>query len=160
MTRSKVQAVQRGAVAGPVMAVGALAMGLATGLRATGLLAAFDRRVREGLAAVEAGLPAREVPWGWAAAVTALWVLGMLTVMLESPGTWRRVVLWLSAGVLTVGAVPALLLAGWWLEPGLPLVAVTWAGACALVYARRHVMPCERRSLSAPAAAIDAERRI
>jgi len=121
----------------------AMAMGLAWVLQASRMLAGFDGGVRKWFVGLEAGMEMREVPTGVVAGVMAAWVFGIVWVILESPGTWRRMVLWVTALVLTVAMVPVLVLGGWWLLPGMPVVAVIWSGVCAMVYAGRHRMPCE-----------------
>lgn len=130
----------RGHVPLPAAAIGSLAMLLAGGLAAFGQLQRVDAwlslRFLPGNAAND--LPAWLVWLG-----TAVVAYGLAVAMLGSPGTWRRLVLWISALVLILAWVPVLGLASY--RPCITpwLVAGVWSGLCSLAYVRNHRMPCE-----------------
>jgi hypothetical protein len=77
----------------------------------------------------------------WLAAV--IFAFGLAFVILGTPGTWRRVVLWVTSLVLIAGWAPVLGLAAHAPEIGGPFIAALWSGACALVYAGNHRMPSD-----------------
>ncbi len=133
----------RGHVFMPAAAIGSLAMVLAAGLAAFGLLDRIDRAVAATVSV--SGTSLRPIPpaiiWLGAAVVSYLLALAML----GSPGTWRRVVLWSTTVMLMAAWAPVLVLAA--RQPAIAawLVAATWSGACSFVYARNHRMPGEQR---------------
>lgn len=125
--------------------IGSLAVLLAAGLTWLGLIARADAllaaQLREALQAT--GFPKSLPDWGlWLA--TAVVAYGLALAMLAVPGTWRRVVLWVSLLLLIAGWAPVLALASHAPNISAPFVATLWAGACALVYARSRQLPCER----------------
>jgi len=61
-------------------------------------------------------------------------------------GTWRRLVLWITALVLVAAWAPVLSLAARAPDIGAPFTAVLWSGVCALVYAGNHRMACDEAS--------------
>lgn len=127
--------------------IGGLAVLLAGGLQWLGVLARADGVVaavlREGMGQSGSGGGAKTLPeWIWWAG-TVVVAFGLSVAMLSVPGTWRRLVLWLTTLVLVAGWAPVLALAS--REPRVsgPLVAVIWVGMCAWFYARTHILPCE-----------------
>ncbi len=125
--------------------IGSLAVLLAAGLHWLGLIARADALLAAGLCdALQAtGFPKSLPAWShWLA--TAVVAYGLTLTMLAVPGTWRRVVLWVSLLLLVAGWAPVLALASHAPTIAAPFVAALWAGACALVYAGSRQLPCER----------------
>ncbi len=127
--------------------IGSLALVLAAGLDALGLTDRADSAIaslvgqalqQDGPTAFPKVLPA----WGqWLG--TALIAYGLALAMLGVPGTWRRLVLWITTLVLVASWAPVLGLAAHAPAIAGPLIAAVWSGACALVYVHSHRMPCE-----------------
>lgn len=130
-----------GTVGTTSLLIGSMSLGLAVGL---GVLGFWDH-VNELLTSwmSQLGNEARKVPTQWVLAIAAIMAYVPPFAMLLSPGLWRRLVLWISAMILTISWIPVLALAAWQLPPCLPLVAGFWSGLCALIYASRYVLPCE-----------------
>ena len=126
----------------PGLAIGSLALVLAAGFGSVGIM----DRANDGIAGIiqVGGGVAKSLPlWAvWAAAAVGAFSLSFL--ILSVPGTWRRVVLWISALVLVAGWGPVLVLAGRFPVVAVPLLATFWAGLCALVYASRHRMAADK----------------
>jgi hypothetical protein len=125
--------------------IGSLAVLLAGGLTWLGLIARADAliaaQLRESLQAT--GFPKSLPDWSlWLG--TAVVAYGLALAMLTVPGTWRRVVLWVSLLLLIAGWAPVLALASHAPNISAPFIATLWAGGCALVYARSRQLPCER----------------
>ncbi len=124
--------------------VALMALALASVLRELGVLDAIDGRVRSWFAGI-AGENGFE-PWPPAAVGLVLGVVlfGLIWTMIETPGLWRRIVLWISCGAVIMGAVPVAALAGGWIMPAPVAVAWLWSGGWALAIARRHP-PSQRK---------------
>jgi len=139
--RRKAQTQSREVAAAALVALMALA--LASVLREIGMLDNFDAWVKgwfSGLAG-DGGL----VSWPPAAVGLALGLVlfGLVWTMLETPGLWRRIVLWISCGAVVLGSVPVAALTGGWIMPGPLLVAWLWSGGWGLAIAHLHP-PSER----------------
>jgi hypothetical protein len=117
------------------LVVAVLALGLAFGMEALGVLAGLDRALSSLLEPLAGDGELSRVPPGVSWPLLGMVCLGMAFAMVESPGTWRRLVLWISSGVVIAATVPLAALAARWLAPGAPLVAWLWSGVCSLVYA-------------------------
>lgn len=74
----------------------------------------------------------------WTAAI--LLGIGIAIAILATPGTWRRLVLWISAVILTAAWAPVLSLAAHAPDIAVPWIATVWSGVCALVYTSNHRM--------------------
>jgi hypothetical protein len=127
----------------PSAAIGALSIVLAAGLELLGILPRMNQALaqlvsRDGAESFPLQLPG----WGIWLAVSLL-AFFTAAAMLGTPGSWRRVLLWLSAVVLVAAWAPVLSLAARFPELAAPLVATVWSGICALVYASRHRMPSD-----------------
>jgi hypothetical protein len=125
----------------PALAIGSLALLLAAGLSLLGILgplnAALGERVMPG-----ADFPKSLPVWLlWLA--TLGFAFGLSFALLNISGTWRRLVLWVTALVLIAGWAPVLGLAAHAPEIGAPWIAALWSGVCALVYAGNHRMACD-----------------
>jgi hypothetical protein len=140
----------RGSVPLPAAAIGSLAMVLAAGLAGFGLLARIDGLIASATgvgADVSSSLP------GWLVWLSAVVVsYGLSFAMLGTPGAGRRLLLWVTALVLTAAWAPVLALAAY--QPAIApwLVAAGWSGICSLAYARNHLMPGEEGPRGARAA--------
>jgi hypothetical protein len=134
--------------------IGSLAMVLAAGLNALGLIARTDALIAAGLrtASQAPGLTdfSKTLPdWGlWGG--TAVVAYGLTFAMLSVPGSWRRMVLWVSLLLLVAGWAPVLVLASHAPNISAPFVAGLWSGLCSWIYARSRQLPCERALAAAP----------
>jgi hypothetical protein len=133
----------RGTVALPALAIGGMSLALAAGFHFLGLLGRIERALltipgQLGLSGEPQVFPA-SIAWSVAAALA--FVLPWL--LLQSPASWRRAVLWLTVLALIFGWIPVMGLAAQWCPLAPSLVAVGWSGLCALIYGARHRMPCE-----------------
>jgi len=119
--------------------IGSLSIILVVGL---GLLGILDRLNRM-LIQIMPQSPSRELPpWsGWLAAMIVAFALAFS--ILGVSGTWRRVVLWITTLVVVAAWTPVLSLAAYVPQTAAPLIAALWSGACAMVYAGNHLMPCD-----------------
>jgi hypothetical protein len=133
----------RGTVALPALAIGGMSLALAGGFHFLGLLG----RIERGLLAIPGQLGLSGEPqvfpagFAWSVAATLGFLLPWL--LLQSPASWRRVVLWLTVLALVLGWIPVMGLAAKWCPLAPSLVTVAWSGLCALIYGARHRMPCE-----------------
>jgi len=128
----------------PAAAIGSLSIVLAAGLQSLGILGRVNAAIAQALSGgrdLPKSLPAWSV---WLAA--AFFAFGISFAILSVPGTWRRVVLWVTALVLVGGWAPVLVLTAREPEIGAVMVAAGWSGVCALVYASRHRMACDEFS--------------
>lgn len=134
--------------------IGSLAMLLAAGLSWLGVIARVDGLLISGL---RSGLQTtdftKSLPdWGlWVG--TAAVAYGLAFTMLAVPGTWRRLVLWLSLLLLVAGWAPVLALASHAPTLATPFIAAVWSGGCALVYGRSRQMACDPLAVAEPPAA-------
>ena len=133
----------RGTVALPALAIGGMSLALAAGFHFLGLLGRIERALltipgQLGLSGEPQVFPA-SIAWSVAAALA--FVLPWL--LLRSPASWRRAVLWLTVLALILGWIQVMGLAAKWCPLAPSLVAVGWSGLCALIYGSRHRMPCE-----------------
>ncbi len=124
----------------PAAAIGSLSILLAAGLSMLGVLRRVNLMVSHLVAqGREASFPKVLPEWAvWLAALG--FAFGLSFAILSVPGTWRRLVLWLTAMVLVAGWAPVLGLAARAPDIGAPFIAVLWSGVCALVYATKHRM--------------------
>jgi hypothetical protein len=130
----------RGHVILPVLATGSLGMIVAFGLDALRMLDGINHRFADWIRAAGVDGLVNRLP-GWMVwSATAVIAYGLALVILEVPGLWRRVVLWITTLVMVLAWAPVLGLAAHEPAIGGPLVASIWSGVCALVYAHRHRM--------------------
>jgi hypothetical protein len=128
--------------------IGSLALVLAAGLAALGLTGQADAAIAGFLsqALQQDGAFPKALP-AWALWLgTALFAYGLALAMLGVSGTWRRLVLWLSTLGLVAAWAPVLALAAHAPAIAAPWIASAWSGACVLVYARSHRVPCEENA--------------
>lgn len=127
----------------PAAAIGSLSIVLVVGLALLKILSRVNLLISGLVSQGEAGSFPKSLPgWSvWSAAVVLAFALAF--AILSVPGTWRRVVLWVTAVVLVAGWAPVLGLAAHAPAIGAPFIAVLWSGVCALVYAGNHRMPVD-----------------
>jgi hypothetical protein len=120
------------------LAIAGMAVVLAVVLTEIGVLDGLDGKVRRwfSLAAGDRGLALLPQWPVWAA--LALGLFGLTWSMIESPGWWRRMVLWISAGAVVAGGTPVAALAGGWLPPAALVIGWLWSGIWAIVYGIRY----------------------
>jgi hypothetical protein len=84
------------------------------------------------------------LPWLWAGAAAG--ALFVSSVLLHTPGWWRRWVFWLAGLAVTLAWAPVLAFSS--LRPALaiPCLAVLAAGAVSFFYIARHHMPADPSS--------------
>ncbi len=127
----------------PAAAIGLLSALLVGGLGALGILEQVNRMISNTVSQGKWMVFPNALPaWVlWLAAV--LFAFGLAFSILNVPGTWRRVMLWITAVLVVAGWAPVLGLAAYAPEIAAPLIATLWSGLCALVYAGNHRMPCD-----------------
>ena len=133
-----------------VAAIGAMSLVLVLGLELAGALDRMNHFAAGlistgGLAAFPLRLPGW-LPW----LATVLAAFGMAAAVLQTTGTARRIMLWLTTAVLVAAWAPVLALAAHHPSVAGPWVATIWSGACALFYASRHRMPCDESQSENP----------
>lgn len=123
--------------------VGSLALAVGLVVRLSGALSGAEagllRAYREAGFGLEAGTTQ---PW-WAVLVLMALVYGIAFLLLEVPGTERRVLLAVTILVLAAAASPVLALWGTFWSPIVAVVCGAWSAFCATLWARHHAMPCE-----------------
>lgn len=141
---------QPGHIVVPALTIGGLSITLAVGLAA---LKAIDRANFWIAALVSRG--GRE-PFPKHLSQAVIWLaaivlaIGIATAILSTPGTWRRLVIWISAVVLTGAWAPVLSLAAHSPDIAAPWIATVWSGVCALVYASNHRMAADQVRIPKP----------
>ena len=130
----------------PASAIGSLSVLLVAGLSLLGMLGRLNFTVAQLVTQVKFPSFPRALPdWSvWLVTVLAAFALSF--AILSVPGTWRRLVIWITALVLVAGWAPALSLAAHAPAVAGPFVAVLWSGVCAVVYASKHRMPVDEIS--------------
>lgn len=135
-----------GHVLAPALAIGGLSTLLGVGLSLLGALDRANFAIAGFVSQDQAAAYPKVLPqWSlWFATVLIAFALSFS--ILSVAGAWRRWVPWISAVVLTAGWAPVLSLAAQAPEIAAPLVAALWSGACSIVYAGKHLMPCDEIS--------------
>ena len=77
------------------------------------------------------------------ATVAAVFCYGVAFSVLGSAGLWRKIVLGVTAIVLTLAMVPAFAVWNIYCSPVLQLVGVFWSWFCVVIYTQHHQMPCD-----------------
>jgi hypothetical protein len=125
------------------LAIALMGIGLAAGLDFLGMVGYLDNRIMTGLVKPGFSVPEQSlnpyVIWGG----TAFLVSGLVAVMLNVSGNWRRLLIWALSLIVTFFWVPVLLLAAYQPEIGAALVGLLWSGCCAMVYSKNHEMPAD-----------------
>lgn len=128
----------------PALAIGGLSVVLVAGLEAFGILTRVNLLLGRLLSRDGSGNFPKALPqWAiWLAA--AAFAIGLAFAILHVPGTWRRVMLWITTVVVIAAWGPVLVLAAHAPDIAGPWIAAIWSGVCALVYAGNHRMACDR----------------
>lgn len=74
---------------------------------------------------------------------SAVFCYGIAYAVLDSAGLWRRIVLGITAVVLTLAMVPAFAVWDIYFSPFVQLVGVFWSWFCVVLYTQHHQMPCD-----------------
>lgn len=75
--------------------------------------------------------------------IAAVFCYGLAFAVLDSVGMWRKVVLGVTAMVLTLAMVPAFAVWNVYFSPVLQITGVFWSWFCVVLYAQHHRMPCD-----------------
>jgi hypothetical protein len=126
----------------PVVLTGSMGLALAAGLQVLGLLENLDLHLAGFVSDdVESLSPAISDPVLWTATAAVAYALAL--VVLEIPGTWRRVVVWISTMLVIAAWLPVAAIGNAHVPVAAPLVAAAWAGLCTIIYAARHHMEAD-----------------
>ncbi len=73
----------------------------------------------------------------------AVFCYGISFAVLDSPSLWRKLILGITAIVLTLAMVPACAVWNVYFSPFVQLVGVFWSWFCVVLYTQHHRMPCD-----------------
>lgn len=76
-------------------------------------------------------------------ACAAAFCYGVAFAVLDSAALWRRIVLGVTAAVLTLAMVPAFAVWNVYFSPVVQLIGVFWSWFCVTIYTQHHQMPCD-----------------
>ena len=140
-----------------ILLSGTMALGLAAGFDYLKLVARLNLVLAEAFS--PGGLAAPSLTLGkWALWFgTAVLAFALPAAILNVPGTWRRVIIWIGTLALTLTWGPVLVLAARIPEIGVAVIAVLWSGFCAMYFASNHRLPVDAESLK-PATPQDGPR--
>ena len=130
-----------------VFATGVMALALAVGLKFLKLAVKLDGFFETVFLPKGMGSASRPLDPAVLWMVAAALAFALPAVMLNVPGTWRRMVVWCGTFALTLSWGPVLLLASYRPELAVVVVAVLWSGFCAMIYATNHVLPVDKPTL-------------
>ena len=117
---------------------------LALAMQMTGLFKQGDTQLREKLlGAVFDGAAPEILTMPVLMIFAAVFSFGLAFAVLDSPGTWRRLILGITAVIVVLAMVPTFAVWQIYFSPFLPLIALFWSWFCSLMYANHHVMPCD-----------------
>ena len=134
-----------GHVAVPLFLFGVLSIALGVVAEMVGVFRVPNQMLREAwqsgglVVQVEMGLPGIV---GFL--ITMLASFGLVGGILNTPGTGRRVVLGVTALFLSLSLILAFAVWGIFWKPFGLILAVGWAAFSSVIYASRHLMPCEQ----------------
>lgn len=127
----------------PTAAICGMSLALVAGLELSGVLVQVNAGIARIVSRGGAETFPKQVP-GWCIWLAAgLFSVALAAAILGSPGSVRRVILWLSAVILVSAWAPVLSLAAHAPDIAGPWTATFWSGVCALVYTSRHRMPSD-----------------
>lgn len=130
-----------GHVNGAALAIGSLSVLLVAGMALASIVDRLDGAIVQ-MTAGAAGFSKSLPVWGvWLFTIFVSYAVPL--AILGAPGTWRRIMLWLTALVLVTGWAPVLVLAARAPDIAAPWIATLWSGICALIYAANHRMPAD-----------------
>lgn len=128
----------------PCLLYGSVGVCLAMAIHAIGLFKASDERL---LGLLLGPLFHGEVPQTLPMPVQLLGLIvfcyGLAFAVLDSPASWRRVLIGFTVLVLVLAMVPSLAVWNIYFSPFLLLVGVFWTWFCTMMYVSHHLMPCE-----------------
>lgn len=134
----------------PVALTGSMGLALAAGLHLTGMLATLDRALEAWVAGGARDFDSAVPPWSvWLATAAIAYVIAL--VLLEIPGNWRRIVIWISTLAVIAAWLPVAAMAELHAPVAAPLIAALWSGICSLIYAARHHMEVDDAATPTPA---------
>lgn len=126
--------------------VGSFAVAVGLVVRASGLLEGVETFLSATYQ--EAGFPPGSEMLSWVKVVVLLGLTyGMAWLVLEVPGTSRRLLVAGTVLVLTAAASPVAALWGFFWSPLEVLLCGGWSAFCATLWARQHSMPCEQMEI-------------
>lgn len=138
------QSTARGRVDGPALLCGAVGLIVAVVMFWVGLLGKGDLRILNLLhQPVFRGGEPDILSTAALVVLTVLFCFGLAFALLDSPGTWRRVVLGFTVLVLVVAMVPTLAVWNVYFPPMMTLVGVFWTWFGSMIYVSHHQMPCD-----------------
>jgi FtsH-binding integral membrane protein len=140
----------------PAAAISSLSILLAAGLSVLPMMDRLNFTISQLATQGKQVIFSKNLPdWAiWLAAV--FFSFGLTFAIFNVPGSWRRVVLWLTTLFLIATWAPVLSLAAREPEIAVPFIAALWSGVCALVYTSKHRMPCD--SVSQPVEVISPKK--
>lgn len=128
------------------IATAAMALVLALGLKIIGLIDRIDGFLYDFFLPRGMKAPTLSLHSTFIWISTALLVLLLPTIILRIPGTWRRYLVWILTTALMILWAPVLILASHKPDISIAIIAVLWAGFCAIVYAHNHSLPVDESS--------------
>lgn len=135
----------QGRVVGPGLLYGGVGLALAAAMQITGLFNQGDTSLKDDLLGpMMNGTVLVVLTTPVLLMVAAVFSFGIALAMLDSPGTWRRIVLGVTAMVVVLAMVPAFAVWQIYFSPFLPLIALFWSWFCTMMYVNHHIMPCEQ----------------
>lgn len=138
-----------GRVRGPGLLYGGIGLLLAGAMQAVGLFNKGDAALKESLSeALFAGAATDDVTLSLLLMTAAVFSFGVAFAVLDSAGSWRRLLLGISAIMVVLAMVPTFAVWRIYFSPFLPTVALFWAWFCTMMYANHHVMPCDGQPMA------------
>jgi hypothetical protein len=125
------------------IAISLMAIGLSAGLKFLGLIERLDAWIAALVIKPGLSAPVHSLDPYLLWISTAILTVSLTTVMLTISASWRRILVWVLALIITSFWVPVLLLASHKPEIGVALVGLLWSGCCVMVYAMNHQMPAD-----------------
>lgn len=140
-------AVPQGGVGGPGLLYGGVGLVLAMTMQMLGLFKSGDARLKKWLLepVFHGDMPDTLVIPALIL-ITAVFCFGLAFAILDSVGTWRRVILGITMMALTIAMVPTFAVWHVYFSPFVLLVGVFWTWFCTMMYVSHHVMPCDSLS--------------
>lgn len=128
----------------PCLLHGGIGLCLGVGMLMAGMFHSGDAQLMKVLLQpVFHGQEPRELPVMLQVLLSVICSFGLAFVVLDSAGTWRRIVLGVTAVVVILAMVPTLAVWNIYFSPFLPVVTVFWVWFFCMMYVRHHLMPCE-----------------
>lgn len=128
----------------PCVLYGSVGVGVALAMQVVGLLKNGDERL---LGALLNPVFHGEMPGVLSLPVqlliTVVCCYGLAFIVLDSAGTWRRLLMGVTVLILVLAMVPTLAVWNIYFSPFLAAVGVFWTWFCTMMYVSHHHMPCE-----------------